>query len=111
MARQRLISLQKIMHSHIINASLQLIPLAHDRHPYEWVDEIIGLINESGLAFSVGAFGTTVEGSYADITGLIDRINSVLLEKQCPEWLLNVQWHIRGGGSVTMEEKTGKWHP
>lgn len=95
------------MHLHTTNASLQLIPLAQGRHPYEWVDEIIDLIAQSGLTYSVGAFGTAVEGSYQEIKKLIDDINENLLAGGCGEWLLNVQWQIRASGNVTIQEKVG----
>jgi uncharacterized protein YqgV (UPF0045/DUF77 family) len=96
---------KKSMHQYITNASIQLIPLVQDRHPYEWVDEIIEMIAKSGLTYSVGAFGTAIEGTYADIRKLIDDINETLLARNCAEWLLNVQWQMRAGGDVTIGEK------
>ncbi len=93
------------MHTYLTNASLQLIPLVQNRHPYEWVDEIIALIARSGLTYTVGPFGTTVEGTYAEIKKLIDEVNETLLARNCAEWLLNVQWQIRAVGDVTIEEK------
>ena len=96
------------MHSFITNASIQLVPIVQDRHPYEWIDEVIPIIQGSGLTYSVGPFGTSVEGTYPQISSLIDQINDYLYRQQCPEWLLNVQWQIRGSGNVTMEEKVKK---
>lgn len=29
------------MHQHLINASIQIVPIVQDRHPYEWVDEAL----------------------------------------------------------------------
>jgi uncharacterized protein YqgV (UPF0045/DUF77 family) len=94
------------MNQHLTNASLQLIPIVQDRHPYEWVDEVIGLIEKSGLAYTVGPFGTAVEGTYNQINELIHLINQYLHRNNCAEWVLNVQWHIRCTGDVTVAEKT-----
>lgn len=91
---------------HITNASIQLIPIGLDRHPYAWVDEAIEVIEQSGLSYTVGPFGTVVEGSYQQVSGLIEDINLYLFGKQCPEWVLQVQWHIRSRNDVTVEEKT-----
>ncbi len=93
------------MHQHLTNASLQVVPIVQDRHPYEWVDEAIALIANSGLSYTVGAFGTSVEGTYEEIRKLVDDINRDLFSKGCAEWLLNVQWQIRSSGNVTEEEK------
>ena len=32
------------MHNYIINASIQIVPIVLDKHPYEWVDEAIAVI-------------------------------------------------------------------
>lgn len=32
------------MHHHIINASIQLVPIVQNKHPYLWVDEAIAII-------------------------------------------------------------------
>jgi uncharacterized protein YqgV (UPF0045/DUF77 family) len=89
----------------ITNASLQLIPIVQDRHPFEWVDEVIVMIEKSGLTYQVGAFGTVVEGTYKQVAKLIEGINAYLFKEHCAEWVLNVQWHIRSEASVTVEEK------
>ena len=35
------------MHSYIVNASLQILPIVQDKHPYEWVGEAIAIIQQS----------------------------------------------------------------
>ena len=47
------------MHSYIVNASLQVIPITQDKHPYAWVDEAISpevilLVIELTVAASSG---------------------------------------------------------
>ncbi len=44
------------MHQFIVNATIQVLPLAQDKHPYEWVDEAIHIIQQSGIKYEVRAF-------------------------------------------------------
>ena len=44
------------MHQHTINASIQIVPIVQDRHPYLWVDEAIAIIQQSGIKHEVGPF-------------------------------------------------------
>ena len=96
------------MHHHIISASIQLVPIAQDRHPYEWVDEAIEVIKRSGIKCEVGPFATVVEGTYDEVMNVITHINNYLHERNCPEWITNVQIQIRSKGDITSDEKTAK---
>ena len=97
------------MHQHTINASLQILPIVQDRHPYEWVDEAIAIIQQSGVKYEVGAFATVVEGQYEAVITLINNINNHLQQRGCAEWILSVQIQIRAFGDITGEEKTAKF--
>ena len=97
------------MHGLTINAGIQLVPLYTREHPYEWVDKVIALIKESGLIYEVGAFNTSVEGSYDLVRQLIDRINNFLVEEKCTEWLLTVQYQLRSEDAISIGEKTEKF--
>ncbi len=97
-----------IMHNKIVNAALQLVPVATIEHPYIWVDAVIEKIKESGLTYEVNAFATTVEGTYQEVKTLVDTINDYLYQEQCPEWLLNVQIQIRTASDVGIAEKVAK---
>ena len=97
------------MHQHIINASLQIIPVVQDRHPYEWVDEAIAVIQQSSVKYEVGPFATVVEGSYSEVLTVINNINDYLLQKGCTEWILNAQIQIRANGDIIGDEKTEKF--
>jgi uncharacterized protein (TIGR00106 family) len=98
------------MHQHIVNASVQIVPIVQDRHPYEWVDEAIEIIKSSGIKYEVGPFATVIEGTYNDVMNVVNNINDYLQKKNCPEWITNVQIQIRSNGSITAGEKTGKFH-
>ena len=99
------------MHQHIINASLQIIPVVQDKHPYEWVDEAIAVIKQQGIQYEVGPFATVIEGTYEAVMETIHAINNYLQAQGCHEWILNTQIQIRSSGDITGDEKTGKYRP
>ena len=96
------------MHNYIINVSIQIVPVVQDRHPYEWVDEAIEVIKSSGIKCEVGPFATVVEGKYEQVMQVINAINEHLEQRNCSEWITNVQIQIRSNGDITGEEKTAK---
>jgi len=96
------------MHQHLINASIQLIPIDAAAQAMPQIDAAIFLIQQSGLAYEVGPFGTSVEGSYTQVLQLITDINSMMNDADKTEWVLNVQFHIKPEAPVTMHEKISK---
>jgi uncharacterized protein YqgV (UPF0045/DUF77 family) len=97
------------MHQYIINACLQIVPIVQDKHPYEWVDEAITVIEQSGIKYEVGPFATVVEGTYAEVLTVINNVNEYLQQKGCAEWILNAQVQVRANGDITSDEKTVKF--
>lgn len=97
------------MHNHLVNASVQLTPVVQDRHPYNWVDEAIAVIKQSGVKHEVGPFATVLEGPYDAVITVIHQINEHLLQRGCAEWITNVQIQIRCNGDITGDEKTEKF--
>lgn len=97
------------MHNHIINASIQIVPIVQDKHPYEWVDEAIAIIQQSGIKYEVGPFATVLEGKYSEVMTLIQNINEYLYSRNCEEWISNIQIQIRSNADITAEEKTAKF--
>ena len=97
------------MHQFIINASIQIIPVVTDKHPYEWVDEAIAIIQQSGVKYEVGAFSTVLEGTYDEVMQLINDVNEFLYSRGCSEWISNLQIQIRSNGDITGAEKTDKF--
>ena len=97
------------MHTHIINASIQIIPIVEDKHPYEWVDEAIAVIQKSGISYEVGPFATVIEGTYQQVMEVIHNVNEYLYQKGCEEWISNLQIQIRSKKDITAEEKTAKF--
>jgi uncharacterized protein (TIGR00106 family) len=83
------------MHQFIINASIQIVPIVMDKHPYEWVDEAIAIIQQSGIKYEIGPFATVLEGSYNEVLKIINAVNEYLYDKGCKEWISNIQIQIR----------------
>jgi len=98
------------MHNYIVNATIQILPLAQDKHPYEWVDEAIAVIEASDLKYEVRPFSTELEGTYAQVVKLFNDVNEHLFTNECFEWICNLQIQIRSNGDMTGEEKTAKYH-
>jgi len=97
------------MHQFIVNASIQIVPVVQDRHPYEWVDEAIAIIQQSGIKHEVGPFATVIEGKYTEVMQVIHNINEYLYSRGCHEWICNAQVQIRSGSEITGYEKTEKF--
>ena len=66
------------MHNYIVNASIQILPIVQDKHPYEWVDEAISVIQKSGIKYKIGPFATVVEGSYEEVMHVVNNVNEHL---------------------------------
>lgn len=97
------------MHQFIVNASIQIVPIVLDKHPYEWVDEAIAIIQQSGIKYEVGPFATALEGRYDEVMKVIGDVNEFLYQRGCAEWISNLQIQIRSKGDITSIEKTVKF--
>ena len=97
------------MHSYKVNASIQILPIVKDRHPYQWVDEAIAIIQGSGIKHEVGPFATVLEGIYEEVIRVIEMVNEYLYEKGCSEWISNIQIQLRSDMDITFSEKVEKF--
>ncbi|HEX8461000.1 MAG TPA: thiamine-binding protein [Segetibacter sp.] len=97
------------MHNHIINASIQILPIVQDKHPYEWVDEAIFVIQQSGVKYKIGPFATIVEGTYEQVLSVVNAVNEHLIATGCGEWITSVQFNIRSNSDITANEKVSKF--
>ena len=97
------------MHQFIVNASIQILPIVEDKHPYEWVDEAIAVIQQAGIKYKIGPFATVVEGTYADVMKVIHAVNDHLINTGCGEWITSVQINMRSNTDITANEKVAKF--
>lgn len=93
------------MQPFLINASIQIVPIGNDKHPYLWVDEVISLIQQSGIIHEVGPFSTALQGTYEEVMQVIHNVQEYLQKNGCAEWLTNIQLQIRNNSDCTIEEK------
>jgi len=87
-----------------ISAQIQFIPL-HYTEPMVDVDAAIAIIQNSGLTYEVGPFGTSIEGPKTAVQKLI---GDLLSFTTCEEFLLNVQYHV-GDDRLSNAEKVAKF--
>ena len=97
------------MHNNLVNASVQIVPIVLDKHPYEWVDQAIAIIQQSGIKYEVTPFAPVLEGTYDEVMKVLHNINEELYKKGCAEWISNIQLQVRSKGDVTGSEKTKKY--
>lgn len=97
------------MHNFIVNASIQILPIVQDKHPYEWVDEAISVIVGSGINCEVGPFATVIEGTYAEVMDVVNAVNEHLFSKGCNEWIASIQINMRSKSDITAGEKVSKF--
>lgn len=97
------------MHSFLVNASIQILPVVMNRHPYEWVDEAIEIISQSGIKYEVGPFATVIEGKYDEVMGVVKLVNEHLYNRSCGEWILNLQLQVRSDSDIPSLEKVEKY--
>lgn len=100
---------QDKMHDYIVNASIQILPIVQDRHPYEWVDEAIAVIQQGGIKYKIGPFATVVEGTYEQVMKVVNDINEHLVQTGCGEWIASVQINMRSNSDITANEKVAKF--
>jgi len=91
-----------------INAAIQLLPIGASDNKMAIIDEAISLIQKSGLKYKVCPFETVVEGSSADVYGLIRKIQENTLGQNCKELLLNIKIHA-ATRDLAFEEKLEKY--
>lgn len=97
------------MHNYILNASIQILPIVQDKHPYEWVDEAISVIQQSGIKYEIGPFATVVEGTYEEVMNVVHNVNEHLYRNSCSEWIASVQLNIRSNSDISANEKVSKF--
>jgi len=94
---------------HKINLALQIIPKSDKLDLYTLVDKAIEVIQKSGLKYEVCPFETVMEGGYEEILAVVKKAQTACFEAGAEELLVNIKMQVRKDGSVTIEEKTGKY--
>jgi len=92
----------------IYNMSLQVIPL-DVTDSYKRIDEVIQIIQGSGLTYEVCPFSTSIEGEFQELVEILEQAKECCFRNGVEELILNVQFHMRSGKDTRMKEKTQKY--
>lgn len=93
--------------------AIQYLPMdaTSDEETCRMVDEVIACIDASGLAYSVGPFETTVEGSFEACMDLLRDCQLAGARSGCAHSMVYAKINYRPDGDVmTTERKIGKYH-
>ncbi|MEM8567404.1 MAG: thiamine-binding protein [Bacteroidota bacterium] len=93
----------------LINASLQIVPLAGSEHYHNYIDAAIELIRNSGLKYMVTPMETVIEGRKGEVLRTLDEAREAALTAGADELLVNIKIHIKKNMDVTFDEKVNKF--
>jgi uncharacterized protein YqgV (UPF0045/DUF77 family) len=96
------------MNNNIINAAIQLVPIAERNTAFPIIDNAISVIQQSGLPYEVGGFETNVEGTFDQVMQLFNEVCkvSVLSGNEC---LVYLKLHIHPTENLSSELKLEKF--
>jgi len=92
----------------LCNVGLQVLPSVPEERLYQVVDEVIKLIQESGVKYVVGPMETTMEGELDQLLGIVQKAQEVCLKNGAERVLSVVKIDCKAGG-VTIDEKIEKY--
>lgn len=92
----------------VVNLSLQVLPRVSEERIYPVVDEVIKLIDESGLKYIVGPMETTIEGELDELLEIVKKAQEVCVKEGATRVVSMVKIDYKPEG-VTMDEKIAKY--
>jgi len=92
----------------IVNISVQVLPLTENALPQ--VDRAIEAIIASGLRYQVGPLETTIEGPFEAAWEAAKQAHLAALSAGAAHVITMIKIADAPGGSLTIDEKTEKWH-
>ncbi len=90
------------------NLSLQRLPIVDESQVYPLVDQVIDLIQRSGLNYVVGPMETTMEGDLDTMLELVKQAQNVCTQAGARRVVSVIKIDYKPDG-VTMDEKVGKY--
>jgi len=93
---------------HQINLGIQVVPIQSAAQGYPIIDACIGLIQASGIAYTVTPFETVLEGQYKEIMALVDQIYQKA-NALSSETVINIRIHSKQNEDVVGTDKTAKF--
>lgn len=89
--------------------SLQIIPIVPENEVYSLVDEVIKIIQDSGLNYVVGPMETTIEGDLDTLLELVKKAHETCIELNATRVLSVVKIDYKPSG-VTIDEKIAGYY-
>ena len=90
------------------NLSLQILPMVPQDQVYSVVDQVINLIQASGLPYVVGPMETTIEGDLDILLDLVKKAQQACVEAGANRIVSVVKIDYSPDG-VTIDEKISKY--
>lgn len=87
-----------------VNLSLQVLPRVPDDRIYPVVDEVIKLIQSTGLKYEVGPMETTIEGELDELLEIVKQAQEVCIREGATRVMSVIKIDYKPEG-VTMDEK------
>lgn len=91
-----------------VNLSLQVLPSVPEEKIYSVVDEVIHMIQETGLKYEVGPMETTIEGELDELLGIVKRSQELCIQNGATRVVSVIKIDYKPEG-VTMDEKIYKY--
>lgn len=92
------------------NLSLQVLPQVPAERVYAVVDQVIAMIQASGLPYVVGPLETTIEGDLEELLGLVLKAQEICVTEGAKGVISIVKIEYSPGGA-SIDEKIGKYRP
>jgi len=92
----------------IVNLSLQVLPVVPDSEIYPVVDQVIKMIEETGLNFMVSPFETSIEGELDELLEIVKRAQVICTDFGAERVVSIVKIDYKKEG-VTFDEKISKY--
>jgi len=91
-----------------VNVSLQIIPSVDESDLYRVVDQVIDMIQKSGVKYIVGPMETTMEGELDELLDIVKMAQEICVREGASRVLSVVKIDYKPEG-VTMDEKIYKY--
>lgn len=91
-----------------ITLSFKALPHVDETRLYPVVDEVIALIQKSGVKHVVGASETTMEGDWDTVFGIVKQAKDLCFRLGAPRVGIILMADCKPGG-VTIDEKLAKY--
>ena len=91
----------------MVLAEFQMFPTDKGESVSKYVSQVIGIIDKSGITYLLTPMGTIIEGTWAQVMGVITDCFNVI-EPQCNRISVSIKVDYRKGEESRMKSKVQK---